>query len=67
MKITKISRLSGKDNTMEIPFTDEQFKKYERWFKGEGLIQNMLPHLSADQREFLMTGITSEEWKDIFK
>jgi hypothetical protein len=26
----------------------------------------VLPHLSADDREFLLTGTTPEEWNDAF-
>lgn len=29
-------------------------------------IQHAFPFLNADQREFLMTGITSEEWDELF-
>jgi hypothetical protein len=25
-------------------------------------IQNAMPHLSVDDREFIMTGVTPEEW-----
>ena len=25
-----------------------------------------MPHLSADEREFIMTGITPNEWEDAF-
>lgn len=32
------------------------------WTKG-GLIQDCLPELSAEQREFIITGWTPEEWK----
>jgi len=35
--------------------------QYDAW-KGGELIQNAMPNLSADEREFLMTGITPEEW-----
>ena len=36
------------------------------WGKGEKLIQNALPYLTVAEREFLMTGLTQEEWDDIF-
>ena len=36
------------------------------WHEGM-LIQNAMPHLSADEREFLMTGITPSEWDAAFK
>jgi hypothetical protein len=37
-----------------------------KWRDGRGLIQDCLPYLSADEREFLMTGITPEEWGQAF-
>jgi hypothetical protein len=30
------------------------------------LIQDAFPTLTADEREFILTGITSEEWDEIF-
>jgi hypothetical protein len=57
------SPFSGKTHQATIRITREQ---YNRW-KGGELIQNAMPHLSADEREFLMTGITPDEWDDVFK
>lgn len=62
MKITKRSPFSGNVNIREIAVTEEQLA---RWQEGE-LIQNVMPHLSAEDREFLMTGITPEEWDETF-
>lgn len=62
MIITRVSPFSGKVNSKEIPVTKEQLA---RWDAGE-LIQNAMPNISADDREFIMTGITSEEWKATF-
>ena len=58
MLITKLSPISIKDHTREIDVTQSQL---DAW-KGGLLIQKAMPHLSADDREFLMTGITPEEW-----
>jgi hypothetical protein len=33
-----------------------------KWQNGE-LIQNVMPHLNADDREYVMTGITPAEWQ----
>lgn len=63
MKITKRSPFTGIEHTMEIPVKEAD---YEAWQRGEGLIQNLMPYLSADEREFLMTGITADEWNDTF-
>lgn len=62
MLITKTSGITGKEHTLEIPVTEEQIM---RWRNGE-LIQNAMPHLTADQREFLMTGATPYEWEEMF-
>lgn len=59
MKITKKSILTGKTRTMDLPITEAQ---YARYVDGADLIQNILPHLTSSQREFLMTGITDDEW-----
>jgi len=58
MLITRKSPFSGKVNTMEIEFDS---KDYEAWENGQ-LIQKAMPYLTPDEREFLMTGITPEEW-----
>jgi len=60
VKITRVSILSGKSTTMDLPVTEEQLSRYEQ---GE-FIQKAFPHLSADQREFIKTGITPDEWRD---
>ncbi len=62
MKITRVSQYSGKERTMEIPCTPEQLHAYN---EGE-LIQIAMPQLNDEQREFIMTGITSEEWDKMF-
>jgi len=62
MQITRRSPFSGTWNTREIAVTPEQL---ERW-KAGALIQNVMPDLSVDDREFLMTGITPEEWTETF-
>ena len=63
MKIGVKSPLSGIVHTREIDVTQEQL---DDWQSGT-LIQNAMPHLSADDREFIMTGITPEEWSMLFK
>lgn len=63
MLITRVSMLTGKRRTREIPVTDEQVT---RFMNGDELIQNIFPQLSAGDREFIMTGITEDEWDSIF-
>ena len=62
MKITKTSMTSGNINTMDIDVT---FDQYQSWIDGENILVAM-PHLSADEREFIKTGITPTEWNELF-
>ena len=62
MKISRTSQLTGVARTLDIDVTDEEL----RLWKSGVLIQDAMPHLSSDDREFLMTGITSDEWDQAF-
>jgi len=60
--VQRKSILSGKYNTMQLDVTEEQLKRHR---DGE-LIQDVFPHLPAEEREFIMSGITPEEWEKIY-
>jgi hypothetical protein len=62
MKIYRVSPVTGKMNMLDINCTKEQ---YNEW-KGGVLIQDAMPHLSADDREFLISGCTPEDWKMLY-
>lgn len=62
MKITRTSIISGNISSMEINITEEQL---QNWQHGM-LIQNAAPNLTADEREFIISGITPEEWEKTF-
>jgi len=53
---------SGIERTLDLPITEAQIAD---WQAG-GLIQNVMPELSADEREFVMTGVTAQEWSTEF-
>jgi hypothetical protein len=56
----------GKQRTITVNVTEECFlDSYKKWQQGV-LIQNAFPYLSADEREFLMTGSTDEDWYEMF-
>jgi len=59
MLITKTSRMTGEEHTREIAVTDSEITDWETSGK---LIQEAFPNLSADDREFILTGVTPEEW-----
>ena len=63
MQITRVSTYSSTTNTQEIDVTHEHL---DAWRSGVS-IQVAMPHLSADERELIMTGITSDEWNKLFK
>jgi len=63
MLITRTSPFSGNTNSMEIEVTIEQLRS---WRQDGILIQDAMPNLSADEREFIKTGITPEEWDSAF-
>ena len=62
MKITRTSMFTGIERTLDLDFTAEQLAEW----KNGALIQNAMPNLSAADREFVMTGVTAEEWHDEF-
>jgi hypothetical protein len=64
MLITRRSKLTGDIHTRDIPITREQL---ENWKSSGQLIQKAFPYLSPDDREFLLTGITPDEWDEAFK
>ena len=62
MKVTMESKISGESSTLDLPITQDQI---DRWIAGE-LIQDVMPELSASDREFLISGSTDKEWDDAF-
>lgn len=63
MILKRKSILTGKIHEREIDITEGQF--YE-WFGSNVLIQRAFPHLSADDREFILNGITPEEYNTLY-
>ena len=62
MKITRTSILTGETRTIGLPVTLAQLND---WHQGT-LIQNAMPNLTPDEREFIKTGITEGEWEEAF-
>jgi hypothetical protein len=63
MLITKRSLLTNLNHTRDVPVTDEELLE---WEESGRPIQIALSFLSAEDREFLQTGITPEEWDHAF-
>ena len=64
MKITKLSPLSG-FNTMDIDVDPQTYQNYIDGYDNR-LIQDIFPDLTPDEREFIKTGYTKEDWDMMF-
>lgn len=62
MLIERRSLLSGIIRTIDLPVTEEEIEAWENGAK----IQEAMPNLSANEREFIMTGIVQSEWDEAF-
>lgn len=63
MVIERTCALNGKTRSMDLPITEHQL---EKWKKG-ALIQDAMPNLTDDEREFMLTGMLPHEWDELFK
>lgn len=63
MLITRKSPFTGASRSMNIAVTKEQI---DAWRAGE-LIQNAMPNVSTEEREFIMSGMLSDEFDRLFK
>tara|TARA_R110000822_G_scaffold73771_10_gene177376 strand:+ start:745 stop:1059 length:315 start_codon:yes stop_codon:yes gene_type:complete len=62
MKITKKCPFTQAVNTLDLNITQDQV---DAWHAG-GYIQEIMPHLSPDEREFLISGAAPGEWEKQF-
>lgn len=64
--ITAICDMDGEISHMAIPMSTAEFEDaHEAWQCGK-MIQDAFPMLSAEQREFIMTGISPQKWNEMF-
>lgn len=66
MNVTMTSIISGKESSLDINITADQLERIENRRETGEHIQTIVPDLPADQREFLISGITPEEWNAQF-
>lgn len=63
MFITR-TNIFGNISTMEINISPEEYTMFlldrEKPRREQTMVQDMFPNLSADEREFLITGLTPE-------
>lgn len=64
MIIERQSIVSGKTYQMELAINQQQLNDF---LDGRlGLAQEAFPHLSTDEREFIISGIHPIEWRELF-
>lgn len=65
MIFRRVSPYSGKTNEIQLPYTEAEFiDKFNKWQAG-ALLQEVFNTLTADQREFIATGLLPHEWDAI--
>lgn len=56
---------SGNVHTMELPIEEEEYQQGMKMYQEGFLLKSIFPLLSDDQREFMVTGMTREEWEEL--
>jgi hypothetical protein len=64
MYIKRKSVISGLEHTRNIPVNPDD---YFAWNAGLGSIQDLMPYLNDEDREFILSGIIPEEWYALFE
>ena len=62
MLVGRKSMITGVKSEMDLNVSEKQITL---WMEG-ALIQNVMPHLTSGEREFLMTGMSLDEQAGIF-
>ena len=65
IKVTRISPLTGNVNKMYLDITQEQVAEWNAPAQERRLIQDIFPNLNDDEREFIMTGYTPADWRQL--
>lgn len=63
MLIKRKSVITGVVRTYDIPVNPDDLIA---WEKGLGSVQDIMPYLNDKDREFILSGITPEEWDSAF-
>jgi len=64
MLIKRTSSISGITREKDIPVNPED---YINWKSGAGGISDLMPYLTSEDHDFILSGITKDEWRDFIK
>jgi hypothetical protein len=69
--ITKVSPVSGQQHVLQLLLTPTQWQEIQPWIdkslaKGARSLQDILPHHTPAQREFILSGTTESEWDQLW-
>ena len=62
--VERTSPLTGKTTAMVLDINQEQVDEWNNPNRTK-LIQDIFPNLTDDEREFVMTGYTPEDWEKL--
>tara|TARA_B100000212_G_scaffold323102_1_gene282889 strand:+ start:68 stop:283 length:216 start_codon:yes stop_codon:yes gene_type:complete len=65
-EVIRVSPLTGNTNTMYMDISDDQLQEWNDPNRTR-LIQDIFPNLTEVEREFIMTGYTVADWKEMEK
>lgn len=63
MNIKRTSAISGIEHQKDIPVDPNHMMM---WELGMGSIDDLMPYLTNEDRDFILSGITSNEWAEVF-
>lgn len=67
VEVERVSPLTGNTNKMYLDITAEQIEEWNKPPTQRRYIQDIFPNLTQDEREFIMTGYTVSDWKEMEK
>ena len=65
VEVIRKSPLTGNVNKMYLDITQEQIAEWNAPAQKSRLIQDIFPNLNDDEREFIMTGYTVQDWRNL--
>jgi len=63
VRVHKQSCITGKHHSMVLPTRQGEL---EYWEESMALVQDVFPHFTSDQWEFIISGSTPDEWNELF-